>query len=195
MSGEQTSPARRRFVVYLPLILFGALALLFLIRLFAGDPQKLPSALVGKPAPATELPGLPGLAAAGKPVPGLVAGGSSPDVVVLNVFASWCLPCRDEHPALIRLAEMMKGRPVRIVGLNYKDRPDAALRFLTELGNPYGAVGVDPAGRAGIEWGVYGVPETFIVGRDGRIAYKLVGPISPEKLATVVVPEIEKALR
>lgn len=196
MSGDVApQDGKRRLGIYLPLILFGALALLFLFRLFAGDPQRLPSALIGKPAPRTELAALPGLVRAGQPVPGMVVGGSSRDVVVLNVFASWCVPCRDEHPSLMDLAETMKGKAVRIAGLNYKDRPDAALKFLVELGNPYSEVGVDAGGRAGIEWGVYGVPETFVIRPDGIIAFKHVGPLSPDKLRKILIPEIEKAAK
>jgi len=182
-----------RLVIFLPLILFGALALLFLFRLFAGDPQKLPSALIGKPAPTTNLPALPGLSRNGQPVPGISAANAPGEVTVLNVFASWCVPCRDEHPALIELDKQIAGKGVRLIGLNYKDRNEAALKFLAELGNPYSAVGVDASGRTGIDWGVYGVPETFVVRADGSIAYKYVGPLSLQKLRDTLLPEIEKA--
>ena len=196
MSGDETTPAgggRSRLAIFLPLILFGALAVLFLFRLFAGDPQKLPSALIGKPAPATSLAPLPGLSRAGQPVPGVAAAAVPGKVTVLNVFASWCIPCRDEHPALIELEKVTAGKDVRLVGLNYKDKPDAALAFLAELGNPYAEVGVDPQGRTGIDWGVYGVPETFVVRGDGVIAYKHVGPLSVQSLRAILLPEIEKA--
>ena len=184
---------RRRLAIYLPLILFGALALLFLVRLFAGDPQKLPSALIGKAAPQTVLPALPGLVRGGQAVPG-IAGSSQPGkVTVLNVFASWCVPCRDEHPVLMELERTLKGQDVRLIGLNYKDRPDAALKFLADLGNPYGEVGVDAAGRAGIDWGVYGVPETFVIRADGVIAYKHVGPLTNASVKSALLPAIEKA--
>jgi len=112
-------------------------------------------------------------------------------VTVLNVWASWCVPCRDEAPLLVRLAG---DKRIRIIGINYKDQPDNARRFLGRYGNPFAASGADTSGRAAIEWGVYGVPETFIIGRDGRIAYKLVGPLTPDNLERVVKPEIEKAL-
>lgn len=177
---------------WLPLILFGALALLFLYRLGAGDPQKLPSALIGKAAPATSLAALPGLTRAGQPVPGIASAAVPGKVTVLNVFASWCIPCRDEHPALIEL-DRMGMKDVRLVGLNYKDKPEAGLAFLVQLGNPYAEVGVDPVGRMGIDWGVYGVPETFVVKADGTIAYKHVGPLSMETLKSKLLPEIEKA--
>ena len=184
---------RRRLAIYLPLILFGALALLFLVRLFAGDPQKLPSALIGKAAPQTVLPALPGLMRAGQAVPGIAASSAPGQVTVLNVFASWCVPCRDEHPVLMDLATAIKGQNVRLVGLNYKDKPEAALKFLADLGNPYGEVGVDASGRTGIDWGVYGVPETFVIGPDGMIVYKQVGPLTTASVKSVILPAIEKA--
>ena len=165
--------------------------LLFLIRLGAGDPSRIPSALIGHPAPATDLPPIAGLTRDGKPVPGLDAAAFKGEVTVLNVWASWCVPCHDEAPLLVTLAA---DKRIRVVGINYKDQPDNARRFLGRYGNPFAANGADGNGRASIEWGVYGVPETFVVGRDGRIAYKLIGPITPENLETVLKPEIEKAL-
>jgi cytochrome c biogenesis protein CcmG/thiol:disulfide interchange protein DsbE len=112
-------------------------------------------------------------------------------VTLLNVWASWCIPCADEAPGF---AELAKDKRFRIVGINYKDRTDNARRFLGRYGNPFSAIGVDANGRAAIERGVYGVPETFLIGRDGTIAYKLVGPLSPENLRDALMPEIEKAL-
>jgi len=112
-------------------------------------------------------------------------------VTVLNVWASWCVPCHDEAPLLVTLAA---DKRIRVVGINYKDQPDNARRFLGRYGNPFAAVGVDPNRRASIEWGVYGVPETFVVGRDGRIAYKLIGEITAQNLETTLKPQIEKAL-
>jgi cytochrome c biogenesis protein CcmG/thiol:disulfide interchange protein DsbE len=182
---------RRRIAVFVPLALFLGLALLFLIRLGAGDASRIPSALIGRDAPKTDLPPVAGLERDGKPVPGLNAAAFKGEVTVLNVWASWCVPCADEAPLLIRLARDPR---VRIVGINYKDTPENARRFLARYGNPYAASGADGNGRASIEWGVYGVPETFVVGRDGRIAYKLIGPISPQNLEAVLKPEIEKAL-
>jgi len=188
---ERTAPASRRFIVLLPLIIFLALAALFFFRLGSGDPSRIPSALIGRPAPATDLPPVAGLTRAGQPVPGLSSAEFKGAVTVLNVWASWCVPCHDEAPLLVQMAEDTR---IRIVGINYKDEPANARRFLGRYGNPYARNGADQSGRASIEWGVYGVPETFIIGRDGRIAYKLVGPITPQNLESILKPEIEKAL-
>jgi len=186
-----TGGRRRNVLVFIPLIVFLGLAALFLIRLGAGDISRIPSVLIGHPAPATVLPGVAGLERNGKPVPGLEADSFKGAVAVLNVWASWCVPCRDEAPLLLTLT---RDQRVRILGINYKDSPENARRFLARYGNPYVANGADSNGRASIEWGVYGVPETFVVGRDGRIAYKLIGPIEPVNLEKVLKPEIEKAL-
>ena len=194
MTAIENPPAgvgRRRLLVLLPLVLFLALAALFFFRLGAGDPSRLPSVLIGREAPPTVLPPVAGLERNGEPVPGIVPADFKGAVTVLNVWASWCVPCRDEAALLMGLSG---DKRIRLVGINYKDQPDNARRFLGRFGNPFSASGADANGRAAIEWGVYGVPETFIVGRDGRIAYKLVGPLTPENLERVVKPEIEKAL-
>jgi cytochrome c biogenesis protein CcmG/thiol:disulfide interchange protein DsbE len=188
---EPAHVGRRRLIVLAPLAVFFGLVMLFVIRLFAGDPSRIPSALIGHPAPQTTLPPVAGLDRDGKPVPGLDPANFKGAVTVVNVWASWCVPCHDEAPILMQLAQDAR---LHIVGINYKDEPENARRFLGRHGDPFAAAGADPNGRAAIEWGVYGVPETFIVGRDGRIAYKLVGPITPENLDTVIKPEIEKAL-
>lgn len=182
---------RRRLLVLAPLIVFLALALLFVVRLGTGDPSRIPSALIGHPAPQTNLPPVAGLDRDGAPVPGLDAASFKGAVTVVNVWASWCVPCHDEAPLLMQLASDSR---LRLVGINYKDEPDNARRFLGRYGNPFAATGADRNGRAAIEWGVYGVPETFIVGRDARITYKLVGPITVDNLASVLKPQIEKAL-
>ena len=182
----------RRWLVALPLVGFIALAGLFLLRLHGGDPSKIPSALIGRPAPQTALPALEGLVNNGVAVPGLDPAAFKGKVRVVNVWASWCVPCHDEAPLLTELA---RDKRLQIVGINYKDAPDNARRFLGRYGNPFGVVGVDDNGRASIEWGVYGVPETFVVGRDGTILYKLVGPVTPANLDSVLKVEIEKALR
>ena len=181
-----------RWVVALPLIGFIALAGLFLMRLHGGDPAKIPSALIGRPAPQTVLPVLEGLVNNGVAIPGLDPAAFKGKVSVVNVWASWCVPCHDEAPLLTALA---KDKRLQIVGINYKDSPDNARRFLGRYGNPFGIVGVDGNGRASIEWGVYGVPETFVVGREGTILYKMVGPVTPANIDSVLKAEIEKALK
>ncbi len=188
---EKSVAMRRRMLVLIPLAAFLALAGLFMLRLGAGDPSRIPSALIGHVAPATKLPGLPGLMRAGKEVPGLDSAAFAGEVTLLNVWASWCVPCRDEAPVLMALAAE---RRIRIAGMNYKDQPENALGFLARYGNPFVVNGVDASGRAAIEWGVYGVPESFVIGRDGRIALKLIGPITPENRDSRLKPEIEKAL-
>jgi cytochrome c biogenesis protein CcmG, thiol:disulfide interchange protein DsbE len=188
----ETAPRTRRWLVLLPLIGFGALAALFLLRLYGGDPSKIPSALIGRPAPQIALPALQGLTRDGAAVPGLDPGVFKGKVSVVNVWASWCVPCHDEAPLL---TELGKDKRLQLVGINYKDVPENARRFLGRYGNPFSVVGVDGNGRASIEWGVYGVPETFIVGRDGTIVYKLVGPITPQNVDRVLKAEIEKALK
>lgn len=171
----------RLWIVLLPLVLFFGLAAVFMMQLLSGeDPSKIPSALIDKPAPTVALPALDGLTRDGEPVPGLDPAAFEGRVTIVNVFASWCAPCRVEHPLLMQLAET---EGVRMVGIDYKDQPANALRFLGTFGVPYDAVGVDADGRAAIEWGVYGVPETFIVGPDARIRYKFVGPLTEEALS------------
>jgi len=181
----------RRIAVLAPLAVFLALAVLFLNGLNSGDPSILPSALIGHQAPDTNLPPIPGLDRDGTPVPGLDPADFKGAVTIVNVWASWCVPCHDEAPLLMQVA---KDSRVRLVGINYKDDPDNARRFLGRYGNPFVAAGTDANGHAGIEWGVYGVPETFVVGRDGRIAYKLVGPITPDNYFALLKPQIDKAL-
>jgi cytochrome c biogenesis protein CcmG/thiol:disulfide interchange protein DsbE len=191
-SATDTPPQRRSLLMALPLIAFTLLAAVFWFRLANTDPSRIPSALIGHPAPQTPLPPLADLANAGTPVPGLDPAMFKGKVSLVNVWASWCIPCRDEAPLLIGLG---KDKRLQLIGINYKDAPDRARGFLTRYGNPYGVVGVDGNGRAAIEWGVYGVPETFIVGREGTIVYKLVGPVTPDNIDTVLKVEIDKALK
>jgi cytochrome c biogenesis protein CcmG/thiol:disulfide interchange protein DsbE len=155
------------------------------------DPSTIPSVLIGKVAPQTALPPLQGLVSSGEQVPGLDPAMFKGKVSVVNVWASWCIPCHDEAPLLSLLS---RDKRMQLIGINYKDTTENAQRFLGRYGNPYSIVGVDSSGRAGIEWGVYGVPETFIVGRDGTIAYKMVGPVTPDNIDTVLKVEIDKAV-
>jgi cytochrome c biogenesis protein CcmG/thiol:disulfide interchange protein DsbE len=175
----------------LPLAAFLTLLALLWFRLDSGDPSRLPSALIGKPAPSVALPPLEGLVRNNVPVPGLDPKAFAGRVSVVNVWASWCAPCREEHAFLVKLAADQR---IVVAGINYKDEAANARRFLERLGNPYASVGVDADGRAAIEWGVYGVPETFVVGRNGRIVYKQIGPIADETTFKRFVSEIEKAL-
>jgi cytochrome c biogenesis protein CcmG/thiol:disulfide interchange protein DsbE len=186
-----TSRLRRVLLMALPLIMFAGLAVLFLFRLHDGDPSRIPSALIGHPAPQTALPALEGLVSKGGPVPGLDPATFKGKVSLVNVWASWCVPCHDEAPLLTALGQ---DKRLQVIGINYKDQPENARRFLGRYGNPFGIVGVDSNGRAAIEWGVYGVPETFIVGRKGTIVFKLVGPITPDNIESVLKVEIDKAL-
>jgi cytochrome c biogenesis protein CcmG/thiol:disulfide interchange protein DsbE len=188
---SETPTPRRSWLMALPLIAFAGLAVLFAFRLGNTDPSRIPSALIGHPAPQTALPPLQGLLADGAPVPGLDPAMFKGKVSVVNVWASWCVPCHDEARLL---TELGKDKRLQMVGINYKDTPENARRFLGRYGNPFGIVGVDGNGRAAIEWGVYGVPETFIVGRNGTIVYKMVGPIMPDNIDAVLRVEIDKAL-
>ncbi len=189
MSAEADSgpKSRRRLLALLPLALFLVLAGIFLMQLLSGrDLSTVPSALIGAPAPETRLPPVEGLG-----LPGLDSAQFVGNVTLVNVWASWCAPCREEHPVLMALAR--DGR-FAIAGINYKDKPDNARRFLGDLGNPFTTVGTDVNGRTAIDWGVYGVPETYIVGRDGKILFKHVGPIDPATAETEIMPLIEQAL-
>lgn len=178
---------RRSFIAYLPLMLFTALAAIFLVMLLSGrDASDIPSALIGEPAPETDLPPLDPEA-----LVGLNSGNFIGNVTLVNVWASWCAPCRQEHPLLMALARDSR---IVIAGFNYKDKPENARRFLGELGNPYKVIGVDPQGREAIDWGVYGVPETFLVDRQGIVRFKHVGPLTPEAITTDLLPVLEKAL-
>jgi cytochrome c biogenesis protein CcmG, thiol:disulfide interchange protein DsbE len=188
----RSKPERRSWLMALPLIGFLALAGLFLLRLNGDDPSKIPSALIGHPAPQTALPPLVGLVNNDAQVPGLDPATFKGKVSIVNVWASWCIPCHEEAPLLTALGQ---DKRLQLIGINYKDAPDNARRFLGRYGNPFVIVGVDGNGRAAIEWGVYGVPETFIVGREGTIVYKMVGPVTPENIDTVLKPEIDKALK
>ncbi len=188
-------PAKKRgfpVFVLLPLIVFIALAGLFLFQLTMGnDPQTIPSALINKPAPDFSLSAVEGISRDGTPVPGFSRKDLLGKISVVNVFASWCVPCRQEHPLLEELAKV---DGIQLLGINYKDKPENARRFLGSLGNPYSRIGADNAGRAAIDWGVYGVPETFVIDKEGTIRYKFIGPLSPSSYRDVFLPELNKVI-
>jgi len=206
MSGEETaevtpaetaSPPPRRSglriaLALLPLVIFAAIAATFYVQLMSGeDASIVPSALIGEPAPQFDLPPLAGLTEDGEQVPGLNTASLKGHLTLVNVWASWCVPCREEQPLLMQLS---KDDRFRLVGINYKDKPENALEFLNKYGNPFAAVGTDRSGRVGIDWGVYGVPETYLVDADGTILFKQVGPFTPDAVASRLMPAIEKAL-
>lgn len=174
----------RRLWLLLPLAAFLALAVLFYVRLGVGDPSRVPSALLNKPVPDFSLPALGGEGV------GLTDEDLAEGVFVVNVWGSWCGPCRLEHPILMQLAEDPR---FEVVGINWKDVPENAVRFLGALGNPFAKVGADRGSGTIIDWGVYGAPETFIV-KDGIIVYKFIGPLSEEALAADFMPALERAL-
>lgn len=177
----------RRLIFILPLVVVVVLLAVFWRGLDpARDPASLSSALVGKSVPAFSLPGL------APDQPGLSDADLKGQVTVLNFFASWCAPCRAEHPLLTELA----GNPaVKLVGITYKDEPARSLAFLDELGNPFVAIGVDSTGRTGIDFGLTGVPETYIIDRDGIVRYRLPQPIDPARLADEIKPLIAELLQ
>jgi cytochrome c biogenesis protein CcmG/thiol:disulfide interchange protein DsbE len=175
---------KSRLPYLLPLGLFLVLAVYFAVGL-TKDPKIIPSALIDKPAPEFTLPPVAGGSTPGFATADLKKG----EVSVVNVFASWCVPCRAEHPEINKLAKM---GIVPVYGLNYKDTPEAARAWLNQLGDSYTATGADISGRVGIDWGVYGVPETFIVDGSGRIRFKHVGPIVGDKLEKEILPLIRQ---
>jgi cytochrome c biogenesis protein CcmG/thiol:disulfide interchange protein DsbE len=177
------APQRRSFwLTALPAIGFAMLAVL-LYRGLSGNPTEIPSVLIDKPAPEFTLPPL-----AGSGLPGLATAdlkGGKPTLV--NVWASWCEPCRAEHPLLMQLGMR---QDIRLAGINYKDEPENALKFLNTLGQPFAAIGVDEDGKVGLDWGVYGVPETYLVDGQGIIRYKWIGAINAETVRTQIDPKI-----
>ena len=175
----------RRLIYILPVLAFLALAWFLLSSLKGPPPAQLGSVLLDKPVPALTLPALDAQAQGFAP-----ADLASPDrVTLVNVFASWCIPCREEAP---QLAQLARARGVRMIGIVYKDRPEAARAFLDDVGNPFERIGLDADGRAGIEWGITGVPETFVVDRHGVIRAHF-GPLSPDSLVLEVLPAIARA--
>jgi len=191
---QSTKPRRnglsRYALALLPLAVFGGFAFIAGKMLYdqdvnGKDVSAIPSALIDTPAPTLALPPLEGAN-----LPALTSSAITGKLTLVNVFASWCIPCRQEHPILKELA---KDSRLTIVGINYKDKNDNALRFLGELGNPYAAIGVDPNGKAAIDWGVYGIPESYLVGPDGKILYKKVGPFDTLSLQQGLMPAMQKA--
>lgn len=180
----------RYALALLPLLLFGGFALVAGKMLYDQDVNGLdisaiPSALIGTKAPSLSLPPLEG-----SNLPALTDAAIKGKLTLVNVFASWCIPCRQEHPLLQELA---KDSRITVVGINYKDKQDNALRFLGELGNPFAAIGVDPNGKAAIDWGVYGIPESYLVSADGTILYKKVGPFDARSVERDLLPAITAA--
>jgi len=169
-----------RFVI--PLVAF-AILVGFLFVGLGLNPREVPSPLVDKPAPAIQLAQLHA------PEKSFTLADMKGRVWLLNVWASWCVSCRDEHPFLMELA---KENTIPIVGLNYKDKRDDAVKWLAQFGNPYRLSIVDADGRTGINFGVYGVPETFVIDRDGVIRYKQIGPLSAEKWQQTILPLVKK---
>jgi cytochrome c biogenesis protein CcmG/thiol:disulfide interchange protein DsbE len=170
----------RRLIYILPLAVFAVIAAYFVVGLDpARDPSAVPSALIDRPAPAFALepldPGAPVLDSAA------LAG----EIVLVNFFASWCVPCRVEHPLLQQLA---RDEGLAIYGIVYKDEPAAIRRWLDDLGNPYAAVAIDPASRTAIDFGVYGVPETYVIDGDGRIRFRFAGPLDPATVENILLP-------
>jgi cytochrome c biogenesis protein CcmG, thiol:disulfide interchange protein DsbE len=182
----------RRLLFIVPLILFVGLVIYFVIALRPGyDPSRLPSAMIGKPVPAFDLPGPPRPPAyAGPPVK---LGVSNNDLLghvsIVNFFASWCVPCRVEHPVLMGMGPTAN---VPMVGIAYKDKPSDAVEFLNEYGNPYSMIGLDETGRTAINFGVYGVPETYIVDKQGIIRMRYVGPLNAEVVARQILPLVRQ---
>lgn len=182
---KQEPPRTRIWIVLIPVVVFALLAALFWKGL-SGTPSEIPSALIGKPVPDFALVAVPGLDIAGFADEDLRKG----KVSVVNVWASWCAPCRVEHPLL---SELAKRSDISLIGMNYKDEPENAVRFLSTLGQPFSAVGMDRDGRTAVDWGVYGVPETFVVDGQGIIRYKHIGPLTEDAIAGELSREIEKA--
>ncbi len=175
----------RRLLYLLPFLLFLGVGLTF-YRGFERDPRDIPSALIDKPVPAFDLPPIQG---AGPGAEGLSSARLTGDVTLVNVFASWCIPCKVEHPIVTRLS---REQGVTVRGINHKDKAEDALGWLARNGNPYRSIGADPDGRVSIDWGVYGVPESYLVDRQGRIRFKHVGPLTPQVVEEQILPLVKR---
>jgi cytochrome c biogenesis protein CcmG, thiol:disulfide interchange protein DsbE len=172
----------RRLLYLLPVLVFVGVGIGLAVGL-TRDPSTLPSALIDKPVPTFALPPIEGM-----PGERLSSADLEGQVSLVNVFASWCVPCRSEHPLLMALAE----RGVVINGIDYKDPAEQAAKWLYELGNPFARIGADRDGRVAIDFGVYGVPETFVVDREGRIRHKHVGPLRARDVEETLLPMLEE---
>jgi cytochrome c biogenesis protein CcmG, thiol:disulfide interchange protein DsbE len=187
VTDQPPPPARAgRWLVALPLAFFAVLAIGFYAALQSGGPTALRSTLIGRAAPITPLPPIEGLSTPGIGAADFATG----QPIVVNVWASWCGPCREEQPLLVALAERSK---VPLYGINHKDRPGDAIAFLKRFGNPFARIGADRTGRASIEWGVYGVPETYVLDGRGTIIFKHIGPLSPASIDKDLLPAIARA--
>ena len=190
MTEQSRAASFRRFGPILPLLVFVLLGGLFWYALKSGDPSLLPSPLIGKKVPDFTLPAIEGLTAEGNAVQGFAASDlAQGEPTIVNVFASWCVECQVEHPLLLALSQTPG---VRLYGIDYKDDPVAARRFLGRHGNPYARVGADSSGRVAIDFGVYGVPETYVVTGDGKIAYRHVGPLTEKVIESKILPLLQK---
>ena len=197
-ASKETPPSKRRFNIFvlLPLLIFVGMALLFGYQMqFGRNPNEVPSVLINKPAPEFDLPALDASFGIRSPEGGVVPGFKTEDfkqkVSVVNVWASWCPTCRDEHPLLI---ELTNDNRFDLIGLAYKDEPANSARFLKNHGNPFDKIGMDVSGRVGIDWGVYGAPETFIVDKKGIIRYKHIGALTQRSISENFMPKLEKIL-
>lgn len=191
MTSANRQARRSRGGYMLPLIVVTFMSVFFLVALRSGDPSRLPSALIGKPVPQFSLAAIEGLDTGPRPARGVTSADlADGEVTVVNMWASWCGPCIQEHPQLVALKQQ---HGLRLIGINYKDDPEAARRFLARNGNPFDAIGADRTGRVAIDWGVYGVPETYVIDRTGRIAFKYVGPLSPSAITNEILPAVARA--
>ncbi|MCZ6860188.1 MAG: DsbE family thiol:disulfide interchange protein [Alphaproteobacteria bacterium] len=182
-----TGSTAKRLLFLLPVLLFLALAGVMAFYMLSGrDPGLLPSTLIDKPAPQFSLPAIAGW---NRSPPGLANKDLPGKVTVVNFFASWCVPCRVEHP---QITELSRDKEIQVFGINYKDKSGAASAWLTRYANPYARIGADLNGRVGIDFGVYGMPETFILDRTGRIRFKHVGPILPRHMKEKILPVIRE---
>jgi cytochrome c biogenesis protein CcmG/thiol:disulfide interchange protein DsbE len=190
--GGEGAPKRSKLAwAIAPVLIFVLFAVLFGFALKSGDPTRLPSALIGRPAPAVTFAAIGELIEDGHDLQGFgVSDLATGKPIVVNFWASWCVPCVQEHPLLTTLKTKAG---VDIYGVNYKDQADAARRFIGRYGNPFTRLGSDPHGRGAIEWGVYGMPETFVVNGRGQIVYKHVGALTPESIESKIIPAIEAA--